>query len=173
MKEHVLRRGLNSEGNPYKVYGGLNYIRGNSKPYFSVTYSDRDLGGCCHELILEKHPDLADLVALHLSDIDGQPMHALENGFYWLGGTHWQRPDYAIAAKHFRISEQMARQLVRDYFGMSFSETASFLSKAAAAKAKTKLAEWVDAQGPRWKAEAETCIAKHGLAVYGDEWKAA
>jgi hypothetical protein len=29
---------------------------------------------------------------------------------------------------------------------------------------------FVDTQRPRWKAEAEACIAKHNLRVFGDEW---
>jgi len=182
MNDPILRsEGGRARGDRYyKAYGGLHYLKGNSLPHFSLTYEegrrgahDCEMCGAAHNEILKRWPDLADLAAMHLSDIDGQPMHAVENGLYWLGGTHWQRPDYAIAAKHFRISEQMARQLVRDYFGMSFSETAGFLSKGEAAKAKAKLAEWVEAQGPRWKSEAEACITKHGLVIFGDEYKAA
>jgi hypothetical protein len=179
MKDPILRsKGGAAKGDRYvKAFGGLHYIKGNSAPYFSLTYEEgvRGRGDCesCganHETVLKHWPELADLAALHLSDINGQPMHALENGFYHLGGTHWERPKYDVVARHFRISEQMARQLARDYFGLSFSETAGFLSKDEATKAKARLAEWVDAQGPRWKAEADACIAKHGLVVYGDEW---
>jgi hypothetical protein len=83
------------------IGGGLHYIRGNSAPYFSLTatlYETRTdsrgrartedvAGGCMHEEILQHRPDLADLAALHLSDIDGKPMHAEANGWYDLAGT--------------------------------------------------------------------------------------
>lgn len=38
------------------------------------------------------------------------------------------------------------------------------------ANAKRELSKWVQSQRPRWKDEAEACIAKHGLVVFGDEW---
>jgi hypothetical protein len=152
------------------IHGGLHDIKGNASPYFSITadvYENNRLVscGCQHDLILEHRPNLADLVALHLSDIDGQPLHALENGFYWLGGTHWQRPDYKVAAEHFRISESEARNLT-ELFGDHFSQTGGFLTQSMAAQAKARLAEWVKRQKPRWKAEADACIAEHGLTVY-------
>lgn len=140
----------------------LSWRRGNAKPYFSLTADGCDrgseFGGCCHEEILKHWPDLQPLVDLHLSDIDGVPMHVLENGFYHLGGTHWERPKYDVAARHFRISEKAARNPVKDLFGDSFSETAGFLSKGAAEKAKANLAQWVEAQKPRWLVEANNAI---------------
>ena len=169
--------GRGRKGLRFVVNGGLHYIKGNSAPYFGITASGYDngseFGGCCHEIILEHFPQFADLVALHLSDHDGAPMYAVENGFYHLGGTRWQRPKFDVAAKHFRITEAEARQLVADLFGDSFSMTGGFLSKGEAAKAKTRLAAWVDTQRPRWKAEADACVAKHSLVIYGDEWRAA
>lgn len=74
------------------VVGGLHYIKGNKAPYFGVTATlyenGRDAaGGCMHEDVLRHFPDLADLVALHLSDIDGAPMHDVANGFYHLAGA--------------------------------------------------------------------------------------
>lgn len=69
------------------VMFGLHYLRGNRQPHFSVTADGKrngrdDFGGCCHELILSKVPALADVVALHLADMDGAPMHAEANGWY-------------------------------------------------------------------------------------------
>lgn len=74
------------------VAGGLHYIKGNKAPCFSVTatlYENRRdvAGGCMHEDVLRHFPDLADLVALHLSSIDGAPMYGVENGFYHLAGA--------------------------------------------------------------------------------------
>ena len=175
MKDPILAKYRSNDGKMrFVVNGGLHYLRGNNAPYFGITASGYDHGsefsGCCHGLILEHFPQFADLVALHLSDNDGVPMHALENGFYHLGGTHWQHPKYDVAARHFRITEIEARQLTRDLFGDSFSEIGGFLSKGEAVKAKTRLGNWVEDQKLRWKAEADACVAKHGLMIYGDEW---
>lgn len=55
---------------------------------FSITadvYSStgkRECGGCCHDEILEYFPDLKIVVDIHLSDINGVPMYAVENGMY-------------------------------------------------------------------------------------------
>lgn len=119
------------------VEGGLHYLKGNATPYFSLTcwaherHGQRwinSFAGCCHDEILRHFPRFADLAALHMSDIDGAPMHTLENGFYHLGGTKWQAPNYSFAAEHFRIGEDEARRLTRDLFGDGFSETGGFLS---------------------------------------------
>jgi hypothetical protein len=161
--------------------GGLHYLKGNSAPYFSLTgetyiktgngrWRD-DSCGSIHDELHKFFPQLDDLAALHLSDIDGVPMHALENGFYHLGGTHWQTPNFKHAAEHFRITEDEALALTRDLFGPGFSENGGFLSKGYANEAKLRLGAWIDTQLPRWKAEADACIAKHGLVVYGDEWR--
>ncbi len=151
----------------FVVDGGLHFIQGNRAPYFAITADGRDhgseFGGCCHDLILEHFPQFADLVALHLSDNKGVPMHATANGFYHLGGTHWQTPKYDVAASHFRITEEQARHLTRDLFGESFSEMAGFLSNGEREKAEARLGQWVETQKPRWKAEAEACIAHHSL----------
>lgn len=77
---------------------GLNHYGGSARPHFTVTgtihkYTDPNndrgfvAGGCIHDEILKVRPDLAPLVALHLSDDDGQPMHAEANGWYWLTGA--------------------------------------------------------------------------------------
>lgn len=75
-----------------KVHGGLHYIRGNSAPYFSLTADLRgsdgtDSGGAMHQEILRHFPELADLARLHLSEIDGVPIHAEANGWYDLAGA--------------------------------------------------------------------------------------
>jgi hypothetical protein len=51
--------------------------------YFSITVA----GAPQHELVLKLWPDLAPLVALHLSDVDGAPHSAEANGWYWLAGA--------------------------------------------------------------------------------------
>ena len=98
--EDEMERKLEDKQNRYwiKANGKLSWLQGNNSAHFSLTAEGRDngseFGGCCHDEILTHWPDLQPLVDLHLSDINGVPMHALENGFYHLGGTHWQQPKY-------------------------------------------------------------------------------
>lgn len=120
-----------------KVKGGLHYIRGNYAPYFSLT-ADIDEerrngqwveagGGACYDRILKHFPQFADLAALHLSNIDGEPMHAESNALYWLAGaagglgekyhggsgSSAKSPEecLSIFAKHLRISAERAAEL--------------------------------------------------------------
>lgn len=67
------------------------------KPYFSLTgahysaarESDRNMlsCGCIHEKIIEVCHEMAPLVAIHLSTLDGVPMHATENAVHWVSGA--------------------------------------------------------------------------------------
>lgn len=59
------------------------------------TWSGRDakrngreavFGGCVHEIILSVAPELAPIVAAHLANQDGTPMHAQANGWYFYSG---------------------------------------------------------------------------------------
>jgi hypothetical protein len=76
------------------VKGGLEHLRGNARPHFSLTCWESAphnpnvecSGGCAHGLILSHWPELADLAALHLADDEGAPMHAEANGWYLLAG---------------------------------------------------------------------------------------
>jgi len=133
------------------VHGGVRMIKGNSAPHFGITVDvDRwsggrwvdDSGGCQHSLVRKLFGDkYDDLIALHLSDINGLPMHAVENGWYWLAGAvdghhgeryhggnskmqHWKddgefdgyrepTPEECLKflAKHLRITLDEARKL--------------------------------------------------------------
>lgn len=73
------------------------YTLGTQPPYFSITgeiVNNRKRGdnaieacGCLHESILRTWPDLAPLVAIHLSNADGVPMYAVEDARFWMGLT--------------------------------------------------------------------------------------
>jgi hypothetical protein len=211
------------------VHGGLHYLRGNRQPYFGITgevwfadrrYKDCQECGCIHERILKHFPQFADLIAMHLSDIDGAPMHDSANGWYDLAGAlpgnageryhvgnsqqHFPKPagaprkgdgdntDYRnptpdecleMFARYVRVSVETAR-LVRDSVvdrwiesrdrcepSVSDDETDTLSwDKASWTHARAWFGRWIDEQRPRWKAEADACIAKHGLVVYGDKW---
>lgn len=124
------------------------YRIGEQRPYFSVTgeigtYAQHRNGnvqacGCLHEEILRAWPELAPIVALHLSDEDGVPMHALENARYWAGLTQWEPMHADALARHLRITEE--------------GEAEALTTEEAVAAKVAELA-------PRWKAEAEAAIA--------------
>lgn len=87
---------------------------------------DPDAMGACHAEILRAFPKLALIVALHLSDPDGVPMHAVANGRY-----HLERNREA-AAKLWRCAIEDLPDFAAD--------TEAF----------------VDAQRERWRRESET-----------------
>jgi hypothetical protein len=90
----------------------LHKLVGNERPYFSVTgelwdsegwYLDGQDGlmracGTLHDEILAAFPKLAPVVALHLSDDTGAPMHDLANGWYWY------EQDKEACARHLRVN---------------------------------------------------------------------
>lgn len=176
MKTKTITEGLKLT----RVTYGLEHIQGNSQPHFSATCDEfmggrHDTGGCQHERVLRLWPELADVVALHLSDLDGAPMHAEANGFYWLTGivggmgdkyhpgngtpAHSATDCIRILSEHARIPQAHVVTLAGRI------NTVYKAEGITAARALFK--KWTDAQRPRWKAEALACIRKHELGVHG------
>ncbi|HHL35198.1 MAG TPA: hypothetical protein ENJ30_12615 [Desulfobulbaceae bacterium] len=79
---------------------------GNQQPYFSVTNDS----GAAHEDIAKAFPELKPLIALHLCNEQGKPMHAVANGLYFL-----EQADFSAAARHFRIPGTEAEELWYQY----------------------------------------------------------
>lgn len=189
-----------------KVFAELNYIKGNSAPYFSLTYEVSRKGfpdqvgecGVGHEQILKYFPKYADLAALHLSDIDGRPMHGVANGWYWLAGSlantgekyHGRNqkmnfPCAAPADKPWQTTEyrEPTRDECLDIFAKSWRISADearriqrrlaaigHLADLAKETVRQALDDEVAKLVPVWKAQAEACIAHHDLRVTGDAW---
>lgn len=176
------------------VEGGLHYIKGNKLPYFSLTATEYDkrgrdvAGGAMHDRIVKLFPRFRDLADMHLSDIRGVPMHAVENGWYlartgqhfgerWLPVNAGLSPEknaeqcQAGLAKLLRITWDEAEPLMalgglwRDAMEANDASTPERVKDAKAA-----FVGLVKDMEPRWKAEAEGCIQKFGLVVYGDPW---
>lgn len=149
-------------GNSYKIIvnATLNYIKGNSAPYFSVTgeiwhankkgekdkrYFDCIAGGCLHDDIEKHFPGVySDIINLHLSDINGLPMYAVENGFYWFQQDQEQGFDYI--------------RLPKDKRNVSIKDKQDFINLVESLK-------------PMYKQEADDCIKRHNLVVAGDKWE--
>ncbi len=100
---------------------------GNQRPYFSVICDH----GADHGAILAHFPEIAGLVALHLSDETGAPMHAVANARYFT-----EQGNAPALARHLRIAEPEAAALVAD-------PTPDAIARA------------VDALRPRWQQEAD------------------
>lgn len=113
----------NNQKHRIRVTASLHSL-GDQEPYFSITGQvDRQaknnrwmpfLSGCIHEEILSHFPHLAPLVAVHLADEDGVPMHAYANAAYWAGHTKYQEFDSFKLANHLRISPKLADDMM-DY----------------------------------------------------------
>jgi hypothetical protein len=96
------------------------------KPYFSITGKmwpidsrglpvgrDAGISGCIHEAIDKYFPELHNYIALHLSDIDGVPMHAEANALYYAGATKYQdAANVKHQSNHLRITQAFAEYLI-------------------------------------------------------------
>lgn len=128
----------------------------NRLPYFSITATVYYVGGGssrsgqCHDAIEEFYPNqYSDFIRLHLSDINGVPMYAVENGYYFLQfarGELVSKDDpytYENVAKLLRIPDAT---ILADF-------------------SKDEFIAFVEAQKPRWKEEANAVIEKYNLTV--------
>lgn len=113
-KEHIfVTIKLNNEcKNKFQSFSITGSIYEAKKPKEDKYYIS---GGCIHEDILKHFPQFKQFIDLHLADVCGYPMFALENGFYHLknGFTTTLVDDinfkkqfcdcYRIDEKHFEI----------------------------------------------------------------------
>ena len=181
LKEHRFTR----KGRPWRllVEGGLHHIKGNRLPYFSLTCSEAQLVcgrwytqscGSMHERILKVCPELSDLAALHCSDIHGVPMHFEANGRYWIGGILGTTQD-----RHHGGNGSPGRtpgeclEIFARHCRMSMLDADCLISRIKCADDKTLWHRWhlmALKMLPRFAEEAESCIKRHGLVVYGAPW---
>jgi hypothetical protein len=64
-------------------------------------------GGSCHDLILSVAPELAPIVAVHLASLNGEPMHAVVNGWYFYSGECSTYERARVAAGENLYSENL------------------------------------------------------------------
>ena len=133
---------------------------GDQLPYFSLTgrvveNGRETVSGAIHKEILEAFPQLEDAAPLHLSDINGKPMHSFENGRYWAGFTVWENGNSKNLSELWRITQDDAAELLYDILEFGFEEDL--------------LKKFHDNQIPRWKQEADNIINKYNLEVVETE----
>lgn len=124
-----------------KVRAELVHRNGNAKPYFSITGEvERRAGnnrwvfesaGAIHDQIVDQMPQLEPLLLVHLADDNGVPMHAYENAGYWAGQTKYQQIDLASLAKHLRVEQQEALEML-EYIKMYWGELDTITTPAMA-----------------------------------------
>ena len=153
-------------------------LGGNEKAYFSITgevYNPRSrrrggdgciMGGAIHDVIVSYWPHLQPLVNIHLSDIDGVPMHAAANAAYWAGLTKYQPLDVATLARHLRITADMAADMVAwvaNFYGDNVEAFDAITTPSMAWEAA------IDAYGlaSRWAVEASEARAMLHEVVRG------
>lgn len=139
---------------------------------FSITAdiykNGRDVGGgCCHEHILSLRPDLAPFVALHLSDWQGAPMHAIPNAWYWFQGAFPESADHSpnLGACHGGTGSdakppEKCREIFKEYIRASDEQIAEIVRQLPST-AEELQAILEDMGFPKqWKAEAARATAQ-------------
>lgn len=125
-------------------------------PYFSLTGSVYDgpraadsryrSGGAIGDNLVQLLPGLAPINRLHLSNINGEPLHAEANGLYFLGNLREAEERHLPrVARHFRIERADAFDLWVEF--------------CVADDQPQFVADYCDTQRDRWKAEAQAGLA--------------
>lgn len=178
------KRLARSTSDVFEVTAGLLHLQGNARPYFSVTgWIGRPEDfchtcGCLHSDILRTWPHLAPIVALHLSDDTGEPMHGLANGWYYLAGYY---PNGADERDHignsprqhwnadgtfdgYRLSTpEECLQVFADHVRIPFADALTLAKQWECADdwtaSKRWFSVWYESQRPRFQSEADAAIA--------------
>lgn len=162
------------------AFGGLHYIRGNTAPYFTLTGEvyiagrhDIEEGGCLHERLIDEWPELGPLAEIHGASMDGAPMYAEENGWFWLAGylgvvtTYIRDSDDCLGAfaRHIRVTRDEASRIASSIV----LACVEGLDNAEALRE-----EWgqrCESMRPRWATEAQNLVDAYGLHVFGDKYE--
>ncbi len=114
--------------------------RMNSNGNISRKVADRICEGAIGDQVKHFTHAYDDVIDLHLSNLDGEPMYAVENGWYF---TH--EGDVKKLANHLRITEKEAKKIID------------------VCKNKSEFESLVESMKPRWKQEADKALRKYKL----------
>ena len=179
-QHRVVKTFTAADGTKITVEAGLHYLAGNTRPYFSVVGEMRyartdkrgrryyrrepDACGCCHKEILKAVAGTPaeglwlDVIALHLSDDRGQPMHAVANACYHLGIGKCSGGHNAHAQSHLRLTDEQFRDL-----------RAALASLAGDTEREAHVQQFVHHAAAAWQKEAQRGVeALNRLAELGD-----
>lgn len=146
------------QGSDFTVLYGLRYTIGNRGSYFTITASNPCQERLNPEEIAAARPDLKQFTALHGSNYRGVPLHAIENGFYWLLGAAGREDLFTktscldYLARHLRLSHEDANNIVNQ------ARCLWLYDNLSDREVKTWFARIVRSQCPRWKQEADKAI---------------
>lgn len=92
----TLEKGTRRRVNWIKVNIQYDDNCGNGHNTFSITGETRDSGGCIHDEIAERFPELAKFIKWHLVSSDG-PLHYVANSLYHAQSLLGKKPDLNAA----------------------------------------------------------------------------
>lgn len=126
---------------------------------------DITFGGADHETILKVAPHLAPLVAVHLADRDGTPMHALANAWYFYTGksSAYEREQVA-AGKDYGYS-RLLESSDHDRAARALNIAPEDLPEGLD---KVEFVAFVNSLTDRWRAQAQAARAALDAMVDGD-----
>lgn len=118
-------------------------------------------GGCCHEHILKLKPELAPFAALHLSDVDGVPMHAASNAWYWIQGAFPEAEDKTpnLGPCHGSAkSPEECRRIFAEHIRATPEQVEQIAAKMPRSQAELQAVLEDFGFPERWRREAEAAI---------------
>ena len=164
-------------GGRLRVEAGLHQL-GDQSPYFSVTGDVYErgrhrVGGCIHAVITRAFPALAPVIVLHLSNFEGVPMHAAENGWYWLAGFyggagerhHGGNTKGHHAGVYREPTSEECLQIFAGYVRIPVGEARTLAEQWRPAPGmgwrttRDAFNAWVSVQRNRWRDEANAAVA--------------
>lgn len=148
---------------------GLSCRQQNSDAYFSACHSygwvrnDVLRGGIAGLEIFKHFPEVPiEFHRLHLCDLEGTPLHAHENGVYFLERIN---PAFKPSKLHCRFTHEKALKTVERHFGASISELKEIIKADNTVMGDHLYLEptevcdaIIKALSPKWKLEAEKCL---------------
>jgi len=156
----IAEYGLSETNHKYfSVTGSIGRKPGKGNKIQDPLYTDKGIyeyesGGCIHEQILRHFPELSDIVLLHLSDISGEPMYLIENGYYYYKAKHPNENTwFKTLQDHLRIDKDECQKLVSHLDSLETTQ-----------EKKSYFENYCISQKPRYNSEAAAIIAKYNLS---------